>query len=118
MHTHAIPPLGKLTQVKTKKQVQQELELYFDELMCIATSLDLPNSENIMCKYVAGSATLKTVMRMLTDELERGAREMYPDAMEARFRFQTSVTTKHTDTLKDYQSWQQYVTVDQHEDVE
>ena len=43
---------------------------------------------------------------------------MYLDAMEARFKFQMDVTTEHTDTLKDYQSWHQYVTVDQHEDVE
>ena len=54
------------------------------------------------------------MMHMLSDELDRGARSMYPDAMEARFRFQTDVTTEHMDTMKDYQSWHQYVTVDQH----
>ena len=43
---------------------------------------------------------------------------MYPDAMEARFRFQMDVTTKHIDTIRDYQSWHKYVTIDQHEDVE
>ena len=86
--------------------------------MCTATNPDLPISVNIMHKYVSGPATLKTMMCMLTDKLDRGAQAVYPDAMEARFRLQTDVTAEHTDTLKYYQSWHQYVTVDQHEDVE
>ena len=86
--------------------------------MCIATSPDLPINVDIMQKYVVGPATLKTMMHMLSDELDRGARAVYPDAMEARFRFLMDVIAEHTNTLKDYQSWHQYVTVDQHEDVE
>lgn len=117
MHTHAIPSLGTLTQEKTKKQVQQELDSYFDELMRISTSLDLPISGYIMCKYGSGMATLKIMMCMLIDDLEKGARVVYPNAMEVRFRFHIDVTAEHMDTLKDYQSWHQYVTVDQHEDV-
>jgi len=73
---------------------------------------------DIMHKYVAGPATLKTLMHMILDELNRGAQEVYLNAMEARVRFQTDVTVEHTDTIKDYQYWHQYVTVDQHEDVE
>jgi len=73
VHTHVIPSLGTLTQVKTKKQVWLELDSYFEELMHIATSLDFPISANIMCKYVPGPATLKTRMHMLWDELDRGA---------------------------------------------
>ncbi len=42
---------------------------------------------------------------------------MYPDVKEARVRFQTYVTVEHTDTIKDYQYWHDYVTVDQYEDV-
>lgn len=71
-----------------------------------------------MRNYVAGLATLKTMMCMLSDELDGGARAVYPDAMEARFMFQIDFTAKHTDTIKDYQSWHQYVIVDHHEDVE
>ena len=58
------------------------------------------------------------MMHMLLKELDRGARAVYPNAMEARVRFQTDVTAEHTNTIKDYRSWQQYVTIDQHEDVE
>ena len=85
--------------------------------MCIATNPDLNIHADIMHKYVVGPDTLKTMMRMLSDELDKGARAVYLDAMEARFRFQTDVTVEYIDTIKDYQSWHQYVTVDQHEDV-
>jgi len=71
-----------------------------------------------MHKYVVGPATLKKMMHMLSNELDKGAREVYPDAMEARVKFQTDATTEHRETIKDYRSWHQYVTVDQHEDVE
>lgn len=104
MHTHAIPSLGTLTQVKMKKQVQQVLDLYFDELMHINTSLDLPISANIMHKYISSLATLNTMMHMLTNNLDRGARVVYPNSMEGRFRFQTDVTVEHTNTLKYHQS--------------
>ena len=86
--------------------------------MRIATNLDLPISAYIMQKYVVGPATLKTMMHILLDELDKGAREVYLDAMEARVRFQTDVTAEHTETIKDYRSWHQYVIVDQHVDVE
>jgi len=85
--------------------------------MHIATIPDLPISVDIMHKYAASLDALKTMMRMLSDELDRGAQVVYPDAMEVRSWFQTDVTVEHTDTIRDYQSWHQYVTVDQHEDV-
>jgi len=103
--------------MKTKKQVQQELDSYFDKLMRIATNLDFPICIDIMCKYIVGPTTLKKMTSMLTDELDKGARAVYPNAMEAKFKFQTDVTTEHMDTLKDYHSWNQYVIIDQHEDV-
>lgn len=87
MHAYVIPSLGTLTQAKTKKQVQQELDSYFDKLMCVATSPDLTIYADIMCKYVAGLTTLRKMMHMLSDELERGAQAVYPHSMEARFRF-------------------------------
>jgi len=71
-----------------------------------------------MHKYVVGSSTLKTMMCMLSDKLDRGAQAVYLDAMKARVGFQTDVTVEHTDTIKDYRSWHQYVTVDQHDDVD
>jgi len=118
VHIHAIPSLGTLTQAKSKKQNQQDLDSYFDELMRVATSPDFPISADIMHKYVTGSATLRTMIHILSDELDRGAQAVYSDAMEARFKFQMDVIVEHVDTIKDYQSWHQYVIVDQHEDVE
>jgi len=57
--------------------------------MRIATSPDLPISVDIMQKYVVGPTTLKTMMCILSYELDGGVREVYPDAMEARVKFQT-----------------------------
>lgn len=57
-------------------------------------------------------------MHMLLDELDRGARAVYPDSMKERVRFQKDVTTKYTDTIADYQVWHQFTTIDRHEDVE
>lgn len=34
---HVIPSIGTFTEEKKKNQVQLELDMYFDELMCIAT---------------------------------------------------------------------------------
>ena len=55
--------------------------------MHIATSTDLSISVDTMHKYVSGLIALKTMMRMLSHELDRGAQAVYPDAMEARVRF-------------------------------
>ena len=41
VHMHAIPFIGTLTKAKTKNQVRLELDMYFDQLMRIATSADL-----------------------------------------------------------------------------
>ena len=105
VHAHTIPSIGTLTQAKTKAQVQLELDSYFDELMYIATSPDLPISTDTMHKYVASPDTLKTMMHMLSDDLDRGSRAVYPDAMKGRVKCQMDVTAEHTDTIKDYRYW-------------
>jgi len=114
VQTHTIPSLGTLTQAKIKKQVRQELDLYFDELICTATNPTFSISADIICRYIVGMATLKTMMCMLLDELDKGTQALYLDAMEARFKFETDVTVEHTNTTKDYQYWHQYVVVDHH----
>jgi len=86
--------------------------------MHISTNPNLSISEEIMRKYVVGPATLKIIMCILLDEFDNGARAVYLDAMEARFKFHIDVTPEHTNTIKDYRFWHQYVTIDQHEDVE
>ena len=73
--------------MNTKAQVQLELDSYFDKLMHIATSPYMSIIVDTMHKYFVGPTTLKTKMRMLSDELDRGAQAVYPDAMEARVRF-------------------------------
>jgi len=55
--------------------------------MHIDTSENLVISAGTMHQYVVGPAALKTMMCMLSDELDRGARAVYPDAIEARVHF-------------------------------
>lgn len=86
--------------------------------MCIATSIDLQMSIETMHKNVIGLVTLKKMMHMLSDELDKGAKSMYLDATKARVHFQKDVTTEYTDTITDYQSWHQFITIDHREDVE
>jgi len=70
-----------------------------------------------MHQYVAGPATLKTMMRMLRDEFDRGTKSVYPDATKAKVRFQQDVIIEHADTITNYQAWHQFVTIDHREDV-
>jgi len=102
VHAHAIPSIRTLSQAKTKAQVRLEINSYFDESMHIVTNLDLSINTNTMHKYVIGLVALKTMMYMLSYELDRGALAVYLDAMEARFCFQKYVTLEYTDTIADY----------------
>lgn len=58
------------------------------------------------------------MMHMLSDELDIGAILVYPDAMEARVRFQWDVTFERTDTITDDQASHQFSTINHREDVE
>ena len=117
VHAHAIPSIGTLTEANTKGQVRLELDSYFDEMMRIDTSADLAISVDTMHQYVVGPTALKTMMCMLSDELDKRAKVVYPDAIVARVRFQKDVITEYTDTIVDYQSWHHFRNVDHHEDV-
>jgi len=64
-----------------------ELDVYFDELMHVATRTDLEISTDTMHQYVVGLGALKTKMCMLSDELDSDARSVYPDAMKVRVCF-------------------------------
>jgi len=61
--------------------------MYFDQLMCVATSTYLEISADTMHQYVARLVALKTIMCMLLDELDISAKSVYPDAMEERVLF-------------------------------
>jgi len=86
--------------------------------MHIATNTHLTISANTMHQYFACLVALKTMMCMLLDDLDRGAKSAYPDATEARVFFQQDVTIEHADTTTDYQAWHQLATIDHCEDVE
>jgi len=45
-----------------------------------------------MQKYIDGLATLRTMLHMLQDELDRGFRTIYLEAMEARVHFNKYIT--------------------------
>jgi len=105
---HAILSIGTLTEVETKNQVWLELGIYFDELMRIANIIDLEISRNTMHQYVVGLATLKTMIHMLSDELDRDTKPVYPNETEEKFHFQKDVTIEVIDTIIDYQAWHQF----------
>lgn len=85
--------------------------------MRIAISADLAINTDTMYQYVTSSTTLKTMMRMLSDELDIGAKSIYLDATEARVHFQKYVTIEYIGTIADYQSCHQFATIDHHDDV-
>ena len=41
-----------------------------------------------MKKYIGGPIMVNTMLQMLQDELDTGSRTIYPEAMEARVRYQ------------------------------
>lgn len=117
MSAHTIPSICTLTKAMSKNQVRIELDMYFDELMRVATNTDSEISAHSMHQYVIAPVALKTLMCMLADKLDRGARSMYMDATEARVLFQQDVTIEHADTITDYQASHQFANIDHREDV-
>ena len=105
VRTHAIPPIWHTHQGKDEKQVSLELNMYFDKLMRMVTNTHLEISADTMHQYVCGPTTLKTMMHMLSNELDIGAISVYQNAMEARVRFQQDVTVELTDAIIDDQAW-------------
>ena len=71
-----------------------------------------------MHQYVVGLDALKTMIHMLSDELDRGAKSVYLDATEARVHFKQDVTIEHVNTITGYKAWHQFSTFDHREDVE
>ncbi len=92
--------------------------MYFDELMRIATSPNLVISVDTMHQYVPGLTTLKTMMHMLLDELDKGARAVYLDFMEERVHFHKYVALEYTNNITSYRARHQFAIVDHHEDVQ
>ena len=55
-----------------------------------------------MQKYISGPTTLKTMLCMLQDELDRGFRTIYVEAMEVRVFLDKHITKKYGDTIAQY----------------
>lgn len=89
-----------------------------DKLMCMVTNTHLEIIIDTMHQYVVGPVALKTMMHMLSDELDRGAICFYSDATEARVCFQQDVTIGCPDTITDDQYWYQFATIDLRKDVQ
>ena len=87
VRTHEIPPIWHTHRGKDKKQVQLDLNMYFNKLMRTTTSTCLEINADTMHQHVVGPVVTKNTMHMLLDELDGGAISVYPDATEARFRF-------------------------------
>jgi len=61
--------------------------MYVDKLMCMVTNTHFEVSTDTMHQYVDGPTALKMMMRMLSNELDRGTISMYLDAMGASVDF-------------------------------
>jgi len=59
--------------------------------MCEAISDDLQLIIENMQRYMSGPATLRIMLHVLQDELDRGFRTIYSEAMEARVCFDKDV---------------------------
>ena len=92
VQTHKIPSIRTLTQAMRKNQVMLDVNKYIEQLMRKTTSDDLQLSAKNMQRYISGPATLKTVLHMLQDELDRGFMTIYPESMEARVCFDKYIT--------------------------
>lgn len=60
-----------------------EFDRYIEKLVREATNNDLQLSIEKMQKYISGPATLRTMLCILRDEMEKGSRSIYSEAMEA-----------------------------------
>lgn len=105
MRTYAIPPIWHTHWGEDKKQVQIELNMYFDKLMHMVTNTHLEINTDTMHQYVTGPTMLKMMMCMPSNKLAREAISVYLDAMKARDCFQQDATIEHIDTITDDQAW-------------
>jgi len=58
-----------------------------------------------MHQYIVGSTELKIMIHMLSNELEKDAKLVYPDVTEGRVHFQKNFTIEYMDTIKKYLTW-------------
>lgn len=62
-----------------------------------------------MKKYIGGLVVGKTMLQKLQDELDKGSKTIYLEAMEARVRYQKDIIKQFGDIIAQYQAWYQCV---------
>lgn len=110
VRTHRFPSIITLTQAMKKNQFLLEVNNYIEQLMWEATINDLQWSAENMQKYIGGPNTLKTMLGMLQDELDRGSWTIYPESMEVIVCFEKDITKQYGGTIAQYQAWYQFIT--------
>jgi len=78
--------------------------MYFDKLICMVTIKHSEISTNTMHQYVARPTSLKTMMHIISDELDRRTIVVDPDATEARHHYEQDVNIKLTNTITENQT--------------
>jgi len=63
-----------------------------------------------MQRYIGGPVQINTMFLLLEKETQTGSNTVYPDAMEARVRFQPETIAQFGDIIAQYKSWHHYVT--------
>lgn len=83
----------------SKNKFMPDVDNYIEHLMHVATSDDLQLSVENMQRYISGLATIKKMLCMLQDELDKDFRTIYPESMKARVRFDKDVIKQYGDTI-------------------
>lgn len=75
-----------------------------EQLRQEATNDDLELLTENMQKYVGGLVRVKTMLHMLQDELDKGSKTIYLEAMEERFCYQKDTIRHFGDNIAQYQA--------------
>ena len=70
-----------------------------------------------MQRYISGLTTIKTMLHMLQDELDKDFRTISPEAMEESVFFDKDVIKQYGDIIEQYQASYQFVNEDHCKEV-
>lgn len=94
--------IGMLTKAKEKNPSKLQIDVYFDQLMLMATNANFQFIADKMHMYISSLALLRTKLCMLQQELHKGSKLVYPEEMEARVCFQKFIIKEYMDTISLY----------------
>ena len=75
-----------------------------EQLRREATRENLELSMHNMQKYIGGPVMVNTMLHRLQNELDTGSKTIYPDAKEARVRYQKDTIKQFGDIITQYQA--------------